>query len=115
MDKKYDLEDRTLELGKEIIRLCKTLPANTINFRLIDQSIRSGTSVGANYREANETDTKKDFRFKIRICLREARETIYWLELIKEANQNFSARIDKLISETREIVKIFGSILEKSK
>jgi four helix bundle protein len=115
MGKKYDLEDRTLEFGKEIIRLCKILPANTINFRLIDQSVRSGTSVGANYREANETDTKKDFRFKIRICLREARETIYWLELIKEANQNFSVRIDKLISEIKELIKIFGSILEKSK
>jgi len=115
MGKKYDLEDRTLEFGKEIIRLCKILPANTINFRLIDQSVRSGTSVGANYREANETDTKKDFRFKIRICLREARETFYWLELIKEANQNFSVRIDKLISEINELIKIFGSILEKSK
>ena len=115
MDKKYDLEDRTLEFGKEIIRLCKSLPANTINFRLIDQIVRSGTSTGANYREANETDTKKDFRFKIRICLREGKETIYWLELIKEANQDFYAKIDKLIGETRELVKIFGSILEKSK
>jgi len=115
MDKKYDLEDRTLELGKEIIRLCKILPANTINFRLIDQSVRSGTSFGANYREANETDTKKDFRFKIRICLRESRETIYWLELIKEANPNFQIRINQLIAETKEMVKIFGSILAKSK
>ncbi|MFA5187828.1 MAG: four helix bundle protein [Patescibacteria group bacterium] len=86
MERKFDLEDRTLIFGKEIIHLCKSLPANTINFRLIDQIIRSGTSMGANYREANETETKKDFKHKIRICLRECKETGYWLELIEEAN-----------------------------
>jgi four helix bundle protein len=57
--KRYDLEDRTLEFGKRIIRLCKALPKNSVNFKLIDQVIRSGTSMGANYREANETETKK--------------------------------------------------------
>ena len=77
MDKKYDLEDRTLELGKEIIRLCKILPANTINFRLIDQSVRSGTSFGANYREANEAFTKKDFIYRMKICRKESKETYY--------------------------------------
>ena len=57
--KQYDLEERTLEFGKRIIRLCKELPKNTINFKLIDQVVRSGTPMGANYREANETETKK--------------------------------------------------------
>ena len=115
MDKKYDLEERTLEFGKNIIRLCKSLPGNTVNFRLIDQVVRSGTSIGANYREANETVTKKDFKFKISLCLRESKETIYWLELIKEANLDFQERINKLLQETKELVKIFAAILEKSK
>ena len=113
--KQYDLEERTLEFGKKIIRLCKTLPKNTINFRLIDQVIRSGTSMGANYREANETETKKDFRFRIRICRKEGKETIYWLNLILEANPEFKQRIEPLLQEAMELVKIFASILEKSR
>lgn len=55
---RYDLEERTLEFGKRILHFCKALPGNTINWKLIDQLVRSGTSVGANYREANETQTK---------------------------------------------------------
>jgi len=113
--KKYDLEDRTLEFGKRIIRLAKALPKNTINFSLTDQAIRSGTSMGANYREANETETKKDFLFRIRICRKEGKETIYWLNLIIEANPEFSERIQPLLQETIELVKIFAAIAEKSK
>lgn len=111
--KKYDLEDRTLEFGKRIIRLAKALPKNTINFKLIDQVVRSGTSMGANYREANETETKKDFRFRIRICRKEGKETVYWLNLIIEANPEFEKRMQLLIKENIELVKIFAAILEK--
>jgi four helix bundle protein len=113
--KLYDLEDRTLEFGKRIIRLTKALPKNTINFNLIDQLVRSGTSMGANYREANETETKKDFCFRMRICRKEGKETIYWLNLVIEANPEFAARIKPLLQETIELVKIFAAILEKSK
>lgn len=111
--KQYDLEDRTLEYGKRIIRMAKTLPKNTINFKLMDQIVRSGTSMGANYREANETETKKDFRFRIRICRKEGKETIYWLHLIVEANPDLKDRIDPLLQETSELVKIFAAILKK--
>jgi four helix bundle protein len=111
---KYDLEDRTLTFGKEIVHLCKALPANTVNFRLIDQIIRSGTSMGANYREANETETKKDFKHKIRICLRECKETGYWLELLKEANPDYQDKLNKLAQENSELRKIFAAILIKS-
>jgi len=111
--KQYDLEDRTLEYGKRIIRMCKALPKNTINFKLIDQAIRSGTSMRANYREANETETKKDFKYRIRICRKEGKETIYWLNLITEANPEFKERIKPLLQETIELVKIFAAILEK--
>lgn len=113
--KRYDLEDRTLEFGKRIIRLCKVLPKNTINFKLIDQLVRSGTSMGANYREANETETKKDFKFRIRICRKEGKETIYWLNLVIEANPEFKERMKALLQETSELVKIFAAILEKSR
>ena len=63
--KYYDLEERTLEFGKRIIHLAKALPRNTINFELISQIVRSGTSLGANYREANETETKKVLNLNI--------------------------------------------------
>ena len=113
--KRYDLEDRTLEYGKRIIHLSKALPKNTINFKLIGQLVRSGTSMGANYREANETETKKDFKFRIRICRKEGKETIYLLKLIIEANPSFEKRINPLLQETYELVKIFATILENSK
>jgi four helix bundle protein len=115
MERKYDLEERTLKFSKEIIHLCKALPNDRVNFRLVDQVMRSGPSMGANYREANQTETKKDFRFKIRICLKEGNETIYWLELIKEANPNLSKLVDALLQENSELIKIFASILSKSK
>ena len=113
--KKYDLEDRTLEFGKRIIHLSKALPKNSVNLTLVSQITRSGTSLGANYREANETETKKDFLFRMRICRKEGKETIYWLNLIIEANPEFSERINPLLQETTELVKIFAAIIEKSK
>ena len=113
--KQYDLEERTLEFSKRIIRLAKVLQKNIINYELIKQLIRSGASMGANYREANETETKKDFKYRIRICRKEGKETIYWLNLVIEANPEFEKRINPLLQETTELVKIFAAILEKSK
>ncbi|MEK7625212.1 MAG: four helix bundle protein [Patescibacteria group bacterium] len=113
--KMYNLEARTLEFAREIIRLCKVIPPNTINFKIIDQIVRSGSSVGANYREANETETKKDFHFRIRICRKEAKETYYWLQLMIEANSNFKDRIEVLMRETGELIKIFAAIALKVK
>lgn len=114
-NKIYDLENRTLEYGKRIIRMCKSLQWNIINKKLADQIMRSGTSVGANYREANETDTKKDFQYRLRICRKEAKETVYWLNLIVEANPHLERRMELLIQETIELIKIFASIIEKTK
>jgi len=71
--------------------------------------------MGANYREANETETKKDFKYRIRICLKEGKETVYWLNLIIEANPELEIRIKPLLQESIELVKIFAAILEKSK
>lgn len=111
----YDLEERTLEYGKRVIHLCRSLPKDTVNNIISNQLIRSGTSMGANYREANETTTKKDFSFRMRICRKEAKETVYWLQLVIEANPDLEKRVTPLLQETTELVKIFAAIIEKSK
>ena len=112
--KKYDLEDRTLKFGKRIIKLAKALIRNPVNWTLTSQVIRSGTSIGANYREANETSTKKDFLFRMRICRKETKETIYWLQLIIEANPEFEKIMQSLLQETNELLRIIASIIVKS-
>ncbi len=114
-EKKYDLEQRTLEFSKRIIRLCKALPKNDINRRLSDQLLRSGTSTGANYREANDALGKKDFLCRIRIARKEAKETKYWLELVIENNPELQDRIEPLIQENIELIKILSAILNNSK
>lgn len=113
--KKFDLEDRTTEFGKRIIRLCKALPKDIINKPLIDQIIRSAGSIGANYREANDSLGKKDFIHKIKISRKEAKETLHWLELIIEANKDFELRMSSLVGEATEIRNILSSIINKIK
>lgn len=112
--KNYDLEDRTIKFSKNIVNLCKKIPFNIINKRLIDQLLRSGTSIGANYREANECDTKKDFKNKIRIAKKEARETIYWIELLIDANFNMKDEMLPLLDESKQLMKILASIYLKT-
>ena len=114
-NKPYDLEKRTLYFAKAIIRLCKKLPKNTINIELIRQLVRSAGSVGANYREANEALSKKDFAYRMRVTRKEAKETTYWLELVLEANPGFGNDIDPLSQESKELRNIFTSIIDKSK
>lgn len=108
-----DLENRTTDFAKRIIRLCKELPRNTINTRLIDQIVRSAGSVGANYREANEALGKKDFVFRLRIARKECKETEHWLQLIEEANQGFGKRMEDLFKECNEIRNILSAIINK--
>ncbi|MEO0216876.1 MAG: four helix bundle protein [candidate division WOR-3 bacterium] len=109
----FDLEERTLEFAKNLIRLCKKLPQNVINRELISQLIRAGGSVGANYREANDALSKKDFNHRIKITRKEAKESHYWLELIRESNPDFEEEINKLLLESLELKKIFSSIAYK--
>jgi four helix bundle protein len=110
---KYDFEDRTLEFAKSIIRLCKKLPNNTVNFNLTDQIIRSGSSIGANYREANDSISKKDMIMRFRISRKEAKETSFWLELIIEANTELKNQIEPLVGECHELRNILSSIIKK--
>jgi four helix bundle protein len=110
----YNLEKRTLEFGKRIVKLSQILAKNIVNIELIKQLVKAGSSIGANYREANGAESKKDFAHKIRISLKEAKETHYWLELVIEANAEFQKRIEPLLRGSLELIKIFSSISKKS-
>lgn len=109
----FDLEQRTLSFAKDVIRLCKQLPQNVINREIVGQLVRSSGSVGANYREANDALSKKDFNYRIKIVRKEAKETCYWLELLLEANPEQRSDIDRLFNESVELKKIFSSIVNK--
>lgn len=110
---KFDLEERTTEFAKRVIRLCKELSKNSMNSRLIGQIIGSAGSVGANYREANDALGKKDFLHRLKISRKEIKETIHWLELIEEANPEFKERMRDLKKEAIELRSIFSSIINK--
>jgi len=112
---KFDLEERTLKFGKEIILLCKITPKNEITKPLINQLIRCGTSIGANYAEADDAVSKKDFKNKIGICKKEARETKYFLRMLAVASPNMEREIAKNWQEAKEIHLIFNSIFSKIK
>ncbi len=114
-EKRYDLEERTLSFAKETIGFLKTVPKTLANQENSKQLIRSSGSVGANYIEANEALGKKDFRMRIKICRKESKESIYWLKLIESNNNDSETMGIKLIQEATELMKIFGSIIEKSK
>jgi four helix bundle protein len=111
---KFDLEERTTKFAKEVIRLCKSLSNNSINNRLFGQVVVSAGSIGANYREANDALGKKDFLLRLKISRKEAKETIHWLELILEANNEAVLVIKTLIKEARELKNILSAIIEKS-
>ena len=82
----YDLEERTAKFGEAIIDFVKTLKETTINKTLIRQLVRSATSIGANYMEANQANSKRDFKNKIHLCKKESNETKHWLRMISRAN-----------------------------
>lgn len=111
---KFDLEERTLNFAKRVSVYVKNLPKNVSNLEWGKQLIRSSGSVGANYIEANEALSKKDFIMRVKISRKEAKESIYWLRLLESDNGNNKER-EKLIQEGTELMKIFGSIIEKSR
>jgi len=112
----YDLEERTYQFAKAVRFFVKTLPKTIANIEDGKQLIKASGSVGANYREANESLSKKDFVMRIKICRKEAKESAYWLRLIHETNKLKNAdEALRLRQEANELKKIFSSILEKSK
>jgi len=112
----YDLEERTFQLAKAARLFVKTLPKTIANIEDGKQLLKASGSVGANYREANESLSKKDFLMRIKICRKEAKESAFWLRLIYETNNlKNEDEAQRLIQEATELMKIFSSILEKSK
>src|SRR3990167_3036301 len=110
----YDLEERTAKFGEDTINFIRTVEKNEINRPLSSQIIRSATSVGANYMEANQAASKKDFRNKIKICQKEANETKHWLRMIASANgENIKAECRKFWQEAHELTLIFAAISRK--
>ena len=109
-NRKFDLGERTFEFSKRLIRFLKSLPKDPLLQTLILQAIRSGTSVGANYREADGSESKRDFIHKIMICKKEVKETLYWLGLIQEQVEANNLELEWLIDECKQLVRIFGKI-----
>ena len=111
----YDLEERTFAFSKAVRMFAKTLPRTIANIEDAKQLIRSSGSVGANYREANEALSKKDFSMRIRLSRKEAKECCYWLRLIRDTNTLPNAgEAYGLLREAEELTKILSSIAAKT-
>ncbi len=114
--KPYDLEERTFLFAKDVRLFIKTLNYSIANNEDSKQVVRSSGSIGANYIEANESLSKKDFLHRVKISRKEAKETTYWLKLINETNTLENRKtIEDLIIESVELKKILSSIIDKSK
>jgi four helix bundle protein len=110
--KKYDLEDRTLKFAKDVRMFIASIEKKVINFDDCKQLLRSSGSVGANYIEANEALSKKDFLMRVKICRKEAKESVYWLELL--LGEGEPGESEALRKEARELTNIFGAIVRKA-
>lgn len=109
--KQYDLEERLAKFGEKIIELCKKALKDTVTTPIISQLIRSGTSIGANYCEANGASSKQDFKNKIHICKKESIETKYWLRMLSKAAPSLNEECRNLWKETQEYTLIFSKIV----
>lgn len=114
-EKKYDLEERTAKFGEQIIVFCRSVKEDTVTRPLINQLVRSGTSVGANYMEANGASSKKDFKNKIFICKKEAQESMHWLRMFISCIDDKNRVVaEKLKQEAKELSMIFHTIASKT-
>jgi four helix bundle protein len=114
-NKKYDLEDRTAIYGESVIKFVKKIKLNIFNRPIISQVIRSATSIGANYYEADGAESKKDFQYKIGICKKECKETKYWFRMLASCNAETKEECRKLWKEAQELTLIFSKIINNSK
>ncbi len=113
--KNFDLEERTAKFGENIIKFCKSIPETNLTKVLLNQIVRSGTSIGANYCEANGASSKKDFKNKIHICQKETKETKHWLRMMATAIPEEKNEIQVLWKECHELSLIFGKIISSLK
>ncbi len=111
----YDLAERTSVYGEQVIRFARSLHLDAINSPLIRQLVRSATSVGANYAEADEAGSRKEFRYRISLCCRETRECKHWLRMLAVATVDARDQARTLWKEANELNLIFATIHRKSK
>ena len=114
-EKIYDLEERTAQFGENIIDFAKKIPKDIITIPLISQLIRSGTSVGSNYCEADCAESRKDFEHKLGISKKESKESKHWLRMITKAVPSTGDEARTLWKESNELQRIFISIIKKSR
>ncbi|MCX6702885.1 MAG: four helix bundle protein [Candidatus Wolfebacteria bacterium] len=112
---KFDLEERTAKFGEDIIEFAKKISKTPITLPLISQLVRSGTSVGANYCEADCAESRKDFEHKLGICKKESKESKHWLRMIAMAIPDLKDDAKSLWRECNELNLIFSSIVNKSR
>ncbi len=111
----YDLEERTFHFARPVALYCKKLPRILSNVEYNHQAVKASGSVGANYREANEALSKKDFRVRVNISRKESKESAYWLRLLVETNDpQYAEKSSAPGAEATELKKIFSSIVEES-
>ncbi|PIT97306.1 four helix bundle protein [Candidatus Berkelbacteria bacterium CG10_big_fil_rev_8_21_14_0_10_41_12] len=111
--KKYDFEERTTKFSEDIIKFSKKIPINSVTTRIIPQLVAASTSIGANYCEADDAESGKDFKHKIGICKKEARETKYWLRIIATAVPELKEETRILWQEAKELHLILNAISRK--
>ena len=109
----YDLEERTSVFGEAVIDYAKRIPVNLVTEPLIPQLVRAGTSIGANYCEADDAGSKKEFRYRISLCKRESRETKYWLRMVAKAAPELKVDARPLWKEAKELNLIFSAIYRR--
>ena len=110
--KQYKLEDRTRVFAKTVRDFLKLIPRSQSNLEYSKQLIRSSASIGANFIEAAESLSRKDFLMRVKICRKEAKESIFWLDLIEEGN--FLNEKNIIVQENTELMKILGAIVIKT-
>lgn len=113
--KKFDLEERTAKFGEDVIIFCKKVPRGPITDPLINQLVKCGTSVGANYSEADDAESKQDFKHKIGICKKESRECKHFIRMIVVAVPELRVAAAPLWQEAKELNLILNAIYKKVK
>lgn len=112
---KFDLEEQTALFGENVIKFARLIPKDEITKPLISQIIRSGTSIGANYMEADGAESRKDFVHKMGVCKKECKETKHWLRMIATADLSSKERCKELWRECQELTLIFSTIIKNTK
>ena len=112
---RYDLEERTAKFGEEVIAFAKRIPVTPVTTKLITQLVDASSSVGANYCEADDAGSKKGFKYRIRLCKRESRESRHWLRMVAAAVPELKADARPLWQEAKELNLIFAAIYRSNR